>query len=257
MEGSQKNCPMLSVVIPVHNEKVTIGELLRRVNAIEISKEIIIVDDCSTDGTTELLRGLLNSHCVQESATNVPTGLGLDEKPKVLFHDKNQGKGAALRTGFAHANGEIVIVQDADLEYNPKDYLKLVRPLIEGNAEVVFGSRFLTGEEHRVLYFWHSVGNRFLTLLSNMFTNLNLTDMECGYKVFRRDILQRITIEESRFGFEPEIVAKVARQRVRVYEVGVSYAGRTYDEGKKITWKDGIRALWCIIKYSGVFKGLR
>jgi glycosyltransferase involved in cell wall biosynthesis len=168
----------------------------------------------------------------------------------VLYHDRNQGKGAALRTGFAAASGDLVIVQDADLEYDPREYAKLVEPILAGRADVVFGSRFAGGESHRVLYFWHSLGNRFLTLLSNMFTDLNLTDMETCYKVFRREVLQQITVEENRFGFEPEITAKVAKLRCRVYEVGVSYAGRTYDEGKKIGWRDGLRAVWCIIKYN-------
>jgi glycosyltransferase involved in cell wall biosynthesis len=168
---------------------------------------------------------------------------------KCYFHDRNQGKGAALRTGFRAATGDIVLVQDADLEYDPRDYPKLLRPIIENKADVVLSSRFLAGDEHRVLYFWHSVGNRFLTLLSNVFTNLNLTDMESCYKVFTRSVVERITIEENRFGFEPEVVAKVASMGCRIYEVGVSYAGRTYAEGKKIGWKDGVRAIWCIVKY--------
>jgi glycosyltransferase involved in cell wall biosynthesis len=225
----------LSVVIPVFNEMVTIQPLLDRVRqapTLELKKEIIVVDDCSTDGTREYLQRL--------------SGPDLT----CLFHEKNQGKGAALRTGFARAEGDVVIVQDADLEYDPEEYPKLLRPILDGRADVVLSSRFLTGDEHRVFYFWHSVANRGLTLLSNVFTNLNLTDMESGYKVFTHRVLQQITIEENRFGFEPEIVAKVARLRCRIYEVGISYAGRTYDEGKKIRWTDGVRALWCIVKYS-------
>jgi glycosyltransferase involved in cell wall biosynthesis len=225
----------LSIVIPVFNEKATIERLLDRVrmaSTLELKKEIIVVDDCSTDGTREYLKPL--------------TGAGLT----CLFHERNQGKGAALRTGFARTEGDVVLVQDADLEYDPDEYPKLLRPIVDGRADVVLSSRFLTGDEHRVLYFWHSVANRGLTLLSNVFTNLNLTDMESGYKVFTRRVLEQLTIEENRFGFEPEIVAKVARLRCRIYEVGISYSGRTYDEGKKIRWSDGVRALWCIVKYS-------
>jgi glycosyltransferase involved in cell wall biosynthesis len=224
----------LSVIIPCYNERETIKEI---VNAVRCSpyddKEIIIVDDCSTDGTRELLKA--------EIAPNVD---------QVLFHEVNCGKGAALRTGIATATGDIVIIQDADLEYDPTDYGLLVDPIIRGDADVVFGSRFMGGRPHRVLYFWHSVGNGFLTLLSNMFTNLNLTDMETGYKAFRREVIQAITIEENRFGFEPEITAKVAKRNCRIYEVGISYRGRTYAQGKKIDWKDGLWAIWCIIKYN-------
>jgi glycosyltransferase involved in cell wall biosynthesis len=225
----------LSIVIPVFNERVTIERLLDRVrmaSTLELKKQIIVIDDCSTDGTREYLKQLAGASLT------------------CLFHDRNQGKGAALRTGFARADGDVVLVQDADLEYNPDEYPKLLRPILDGRADVVLSSRFLTGDEHRVLYFWHSVANRGLTLLSNVFTNLNLTDMESGYKVFTRRVLEQITIEENRFGFEPEIVAKVASMRCRIYEVGISYAGRTYDEGKKIRWTDGVRALWCIVKYS-------
>lgn len=228
--------PKLSVVIPVYNEEATIAEVVRRVETTPIDgldREIILVDDCSQDGTRDVLAGL-------DGRGNV----------RVIHHERNLGKGAALRTGFAAATGDFVLVQDADLEYDPDDYSKLLEPLLEGKADVVFGSRFLTGESHRVLYFWHSVANRFLTLLSNMLTNLNLTDMEVGYKVFRREVVQKITIEEDRFGFEPEITAKVAQLGCRVYEVGISYAGRTYAEGKKIRWTDGVRALWCILKYN-------
>lgn len=223
----------LSVVIPVYNEVNTLLALIERVQRSPVEKEIIVVDDCSTDGTADVLRRA-------SLAPNVRT----------MFHDVNQGKGAALRTGFAAATGEMVIVQDADLEYDPQEYPKLIKPIIDGLADVVFGSRFAGGETHRVLYFWHSVGNHLLTLCSNAFTNLNLTDMETCYKVFKREVLQQIVVEENRFGFEPEITAKVAKLRVRVFEVGISYAGRTYEEGKKIGWKDGVRALWCIAKYN-------
>jgi glycosyltransferase involved in cell wall biosynthesis len=228
----------LSIVIPVFNERATIQQIVEAVLAVSmgsIEKELIIVDDCSSDGTREELAKL--SGCGTVAI-------------RVLHHERNQGKGAALRTGFAAARGDIVLVQDADLEYDPREYPKLIQPILEGKADVVFGSRFVGGESHRVLYFWHSLGNRFLTLLSNMFTDLNLTDMETCYKVFRRDVLTRITVEEPRFGFEPEITAKVAKLGCRVYEVGISYAGRTYNEGKKIGWRDGVRAIWCIVKYN-------
>ena len=224
----------LSVIIPCYNEATTVGVLLDRVLEAEVDGlEIIVVDDGSTDGTVELLQGELRPKFDQ-----------------LLIHDQNQGKGAALRTGFQHANGNYVIVQDADLEYDPADYPKLLAPVRQGNADVVYGSRFKGGESHRVLYFWHYLGNRFLTLLCNMFSNLNLTDMETCYKLFKRELIQSIDIKENRFGFEPEITLKIARiPHVRVYEVGISYAGRTYDEGKKIGWKDGVSALYCIVKY--------
>ena len=227
--------PTLSVIIPCYNEIDTLEQLLDAVDASPVTeKEIILVDDGSSDGTRELIDRRLRQRADQ-----------------VIFHERNQGKGAALRTGIASATGDIVIVQDADLEYDPNDYPALIAPIQAGKADVVYGSRFVSGGPHRVLYFWHSLGNRLLTLLSNMFTNLNLTDMECCYKVFRREIVQGIDIEESRFGFEPEITAKVARiPEVRVYEVGISYFGRTYAEGKKIGWKDGVRAIYCIFKYA-------
>lgn len=221
------------MIIPVYNEVGTLASIVRRVQAVALEKEIIIVDDCSTDGTTDVVRQLAAHSDV-----------------RALYHQNNQGKGAALRTGFAAATGDVVIVQDADLEYDPDEYPKLLKPILDGKADVVFGSRFMGGESHRVLYFWHYVGNKLLTYLSNCCTNLNLSDMETCYKAFRREILQAIVIEESRFGFEPEITAKVAKTRCRVYEVGISYSGRTYEEGKKIGWKDGVRAFWCILKYN-------
>jgi len=223
----------LTVVIPVYNEVDTLLHLIDRVQEVALDKEIVLVDDCSTDGTRDLLR-----------KTTFPGNV------RVLYHERNQGKGAALRTGFTAAAGDVVIIQDADLEYDPQEYPKLLKPIVEGRADVVFGSRFAGGETHRVLYFWHFMGNKFLTLCSNAFTNLNLTDMETCYKVFRRDVLKKITVEENRFGFEPEITAKIAKMRLRIYEVGISYDGRTYEEGKKIGWKDGVRALWCIVKYN-------
>ena len=222
----------VSVVIPVYNESATVEELVGRVRAAGVASEIVLVDDGSTDGSAELMERLAARGDL-----------------RVLRHARNRGKGAALRTGFEAASGDVVLVQDADLEYDPHEYPRLLQPILDGRADVVFGSRFVGSDSHRVLYFWHSVANRLLTLLSNVFTNLNLTDMESGYKVFRREVLTGLTIEEERFGFEPEIVAKVARGRWRIYEVGISYSGRTYAEGKKIHWRDGVRAVWCILKY--------
>ncbi|HSY54733.1 MAG TPA: glycosyltransferase family 2 protein [Opitutaceae bacterium] len=224
----------ISVVVPCYNESKTIAELLQAVRRSPAGPvELIVVDDRSTDGTREWLQG---------------PGASLVDK--ILFHDKNSGKGAALRTGIRVATGDIVIIQDADLEYDPNEYSLLIEPIQRGMADVVFGSRFQSGRPHRVAYFWHMVGNRFLTLMSNMFTNLNLTDMESCYKAFRREIIQGITIEENRFGFEPEITTKVARRGCRIYEVGISYFGRSYAEGKKIGWKDGVRAIYAILKYN-------
>jgi glycosyltransferase involved in cell wall biosynthesis len=224
----------LSVVISCYNERNTIEALVKTVKeAPYADKEIIIVDDFSTDGTRDILRTRLE-------------GGGIT----VVYHERNRGKGAALRTGFKHANGDIVIVKDADLEYDPAEYPRIVKPILEGKAEVVYASRFMGSDAHRVVYYWHMVGNWLLTTVSNMLTNINLTDMETCYKAFRRDILEKITIEEDRFGFEPEITAKVAKLRCRIYEVGISYYGRTYEQGKKIGWKDGFRAIWCIVKYN-------
>ncbi len=235
MENNKDLFFKLSIVIPVFNEKETVEDILSIVKGVElpIAKEIIIVDDASTDGTTQLLQELAEENDLVK-----------------IFHKVNQGKGAALRSGFSAATGDIVLIQDADLEYDPHEYPRLLAPLLSGKADVVYGSRFLGAGPHRVIYFWHMVGNKFLTLISNMFTNVNLTDMETCYKVFKKSILENITICENRFGFEPEITAKVVKQKCRMYEIGISYSGRSYEEGKKIGWRDGFRAIWCILKYN-------
>jgi glycosyltransferase involved in cell wall biosynthesis len=230
----------LSVVIPVYNEEKTLRVLVDKVRQVPIRKELILIDDCSKDRTRDVLKAL-----------EAEGGQDDFNKIRIFFHDVNQGKGAALKTGFSHVEGDIVIIQDADLEYDPAEYPRLLQPIVENKADVVFGSRFLGDQAHRVLYFWHYLGNRFLTTLSNCFTNLNLSDMETCYKVFRRSVIDEITpkLVQKRFGFEPEITARVARRRLRVFETSVSYAGRTYAEGKKIGWRDGFKALYCIVRF--------
>ena len=234
MGNSKKEYKKISIVIPVFNEIGTLETIIDIVEEVDIAleKEIILVDDFSSDGTRELIEKIDKSHVVKK------------------FHQKNLGKGAALRSGFEAATGDLVIIQDADLEYDPNEYPKLIAPILDGRADVVYGSRFVGSQAHRVHLFWHMIGNKLLTLTSNMFTNLNLTDMETCYKVFRKPILENISICENRFGFEPEITAKIAKLRCKTYEVGISYHGRSYDEGKKIGWKDGVRAFWCILKYN-------
>jgi glycosyltransferase involved in cell wall biosynthesis len=236
---STENKTKVSIVVPCFNELGTIEMIIHKILEADlpIQREIIIVDDFSTDGTRDCLRKFVS-----------------DSTFKVVFHEVNKGKGAALRTGFDYATGDIILIQDADLEYDPREIPKLIKPILEGKAEIVYGSRFIGGESHRVLYFWHSIGNKFLTMLSNMFTNLNLTDMEVCYKAFRREILQKIKLEEDRFGFEPEFTAKVSRLGYPIYEVGISYYGRTYKEGKKINWKDGFRAIYVILKYGLILR---
>ncbi|MFN2541163.1 MAG: glycosyltransferase family 2 protein [Chthoniobacterales bacterium] len=224
----------VSIVIPCYNERNTIGQVVDAVRAAPVEeKEIIVVDDASTDGTQELLRTKLSGSV-----------------DRVIYHPVNRGKGGALRSGFAAATGDIILIQDADLEYSPEEYPVLLEPILSGKADAVYGSRFMGGRPHRVVFFWHMAGNRFLTLISNMFTNLNLTDVETGYKAFRASVIKSITIEEERFGFEPEITAKLANKKCRIYEVGISYHGRTYEEGKKVGWRDGVRALYAIVKYN-------
>jgi glycosyltransferase involved in cell wall biosynthesis len=235
-ETRELNWPCLSVIMPVYNEENTVAEIIRRVLEQPPVQELIIVDDCSSDKTLEVLRKIAST----------------ESRIRLFNHEVNQGKGAALRTGFKEASAEVVVIQDADLEYDPSEYGKLLRPILNGQADVVYGSRFLGSDAHRVLYYWHSIGNYILTQMSNMATNLNLTDMETGFKAFRREIIQKINLVENRFGFEPEVTAKLARfsPRLRIYEVAVSYYGRTYEDGKKIGWRDGVSAFVAILKYN-------
>ena len=238
----------LSVLIPAYNEINTIKDILRKVQNVEIEKEIIIVDDYSSDGTREFLKDL------EQNRGLIPPDKDHSEVKidilRVVFHDNNRGKGAAINSGLQHIDGDVMIIQDADLEYEPEEYHKLLAPILNGHADVVYGSRFMGGSPHRILFFWHSIGNKFLTFISNIFTNLNLTDMETCYKMIKREIIDQITIKERGFGIEPEITAKIAKLGARVYEVGISYYGRTFEEGKKITWRDGIRTVYCIFRYN-------
>ena len=238
----------LSVLIPAYNEIKTIREILLKVQNVELEKEIIIVDDYSTDGTRQFLEELVKNNGKSSPQGSSP-GLNIKEL-KVIFHDRNRGKGAAINSGINELTGDVMIIQDADLEYEPEEYHLLLHPILSGHADVVYGSRFLGGSPHRILFFWHSIGNKILTFISNIFTNLNLTDMETCYKMIKREIIDQITIKESRFGIEPEITAKISKLDARIYEVGISYFGRTFEEGKKISWRDGFRAIYCIFRYN-------
>jgi len=238
----------LSVLIPAYNEKNTIAEIIRRVSEVELEKEIIIIDDFSTDGTRDFLLELVQNGGLIPARDRHP--LVKIPNLKVVFHEKNQGKGAAINSGLKQLEGDVMIIQDADLEYDPQEYHKLLAPILDGYADVVYGSRFVGGSPHRILFFWHSIGNKILTFISNAFTNLNLTDMETCYKMIKREIIDQITIQEQGFGIEPEITAKIAKLGGRIYEVGISYYGRTFEEGKKISWRDGLRTIFCIFRYN-------
>ncbi len=238
----------ISVLMPAYNEINTIEDILRKVQSVNIDKEIIVVDDFSKDGTREFLKDLMQNDGLLQAFDDYAE-VKIDNL-KVIFHEKNLGKGAAINSGLQHIDGDVIIIQDADLEYEPEEYHKLLAPILKGHADVVYGSRFMGGSPHRILFFWHSIGNKLLTFLSNIFTNLNLTDMETCYKMIKREIIDQITIKERGFGIEPEITAKIAKLGARVYEVGISYYGRTFEEGKKITWRDGIRTVYCIFRYN-------